>query len=220
MKKIINNIITVSIAIIGLIGGSIWGVKSNWDYEPLILLSVSFLEIIGFFIIKDESEEIQSQNSSSINNSNNVTVNINNEKKLNKEELKVDNITKKVASQIRILFIDDNHTDFKMVSILKKAGYTNTKSIKDIIDLSDPKIVEADVIFVDINGVGVSMFEDQGLGLASALKKKYSPKKIILYSAENKGDRFHSALREVDSCLPKNAEPYQFISLIESFNYN
>lgn len=104
-----------------------------------------------------------------------------------------------------------------MVSILKKSGWINTKSVKDVIDLDDPKVNEADIIFVDINGVGTTMFQDQGLGLASALKKKYESKKIILYSAEITGDRFHRALREVDGCLSKNAEPYQFINLIEEF---
>lgn len=74
----------------------------------------------------------------------------------------------------RILFVDDEHTQFKMVSILKKAGWINTKSIKDITDLDDVKAKEADFIFVDINGVGTTLFEDQGLGLASALKKKYN----------------------------------------------
>lgn len=121
-----------------------------------------------------------------------------------------------IKSLTRILFIDDQHTDFKMVSILKKSGWTNTKSVKDITDLDDPKVIEADIIFVDINGVGSTLFKDQGLGLASALKKKYKIKKIILYSAETTGDRFHKALREVDGCLYKDAEPYQFINMIEN----
>lgn len=104
-----------------------------------------------------------------------------------------------------------------MVSILKRSGWINTKSIKDITDLDDPKVLEAEIVFVDINGVGLTLFQDQGLGLASALKKKYQNKKIVLYSAETTGDRFHKALREVDDCLYKDAEPYQFINLIESF---
>ncbi|MBS1979215.1 MAG: response regulator [Bacteroidetes bacterium] len=121
-------------------------------------------------------------------------------------------------SLVRILFVDDQHTDFKMVSILKRSGWINTKSVKDITDLDDPRVLEADIIFVDINGVASALFKDQGLGLASALKKKYQTKKIVLYSAETTGDRFHKALREVDSCLYKDAEPYQFISLIESLS--
>lgn len=116
----------------------------------------------------------------------------------------------------RILFIDDMYSEYKMVSILKKAGWTNTKAIKDILDLDDQIVLDSDIIFVDINGVGVTLFEDQGLGLASALKNKYQKKKVILYSAETSGDRFHKALRQVDDCLAKNAEPYQFINLVES----
>ncbi len=124
----------------------------------------------------------------------------------------------RIKEKTRILFVDDEHTKFKMVSILKKAGWKNTKSIKDITDLDDSRAKEADFIFVDINGVGTTLFEDQGLGLASALKKKYKNKIVVLYSDETTGDRFHRALREVDDCLPKNAEPYQFINLIESLS--
>lgn len=123
-----------------------------------------------------------------------------------------------LKSLTRILFVDDKHTEFKMVSILKRSGWINTKSVKDITDLDDPKILEAEIIFVDINGVGTTLFQDQGLGLASALKKKYPAKKIVLYSAETTGDRFHKAIREVDDCLYKDAEPYQFINLIEGLS--
>lgn len=115
-----------------------------------------------------------------------------------------------------ILFIDDKHLEFRMVSILKKAGWSNTKSVRDVTDLDDNKVIEANIIFVDINGVGKTLFEDEGLGLASALKKRYTNKSVVIYSAETSGDRFHKALREVDDCLPKNAEPYQFINLVEN----
>ena len=148
--------------------------------------------------------------------SNSITINNNiKSTKADPEETYKD-ATEKLKVTIRILFIDDQHTKFKMVSILKKAGWKNTKSIKDITDLDDFKAQEADIIFVDINGVGKTLFEDEGLGLASALKKKYPQKKIVLYSAETKGNRFHKALREVDDCLSKDAEPYQFMNLIET----
>lgn len=124
----------------------------------------------------------------------------------------------KLKATTKILFVDDNHTEYKMVSILKKAGWTKTKSVKDITDLDAQVVTDSDIIFVDINGVGLTLFEDQGLGLASALKVKYPKKKIIIYSAETSGDRFHKALRQVDDCLPKNAEPYQFINLVENLS--
>lgn len=79
-------------------------------------------------------------------------------------------------------------------------------------------IKNANIIFVDINGVGVTLFpKEQGLGLAEALKRKYPEKYIVLYSAQEKGDRFHKALKVVDSTLSKNAEPYEFINIIENF---
>jgi mRNA-degrading endonuclease HigB of HigAB toxin-antitoxin module len=51
-----------------------------------------------------------------------------------------------------LFFIDDNHTDFKIVSILKRSGWVNTKSIKDVINQDEQKVKDADIIFVDISG--------------------------------------------------------------------
>jgi hypothetical protein len=219
MKSFVENIITFLVAMTGLIGGIIWAINSNWDGEPTILIVISSLEIIGFIILKSIKEDnvlipnyIQ-QPSNNINNSNTVNVIMGKEKESSNSD-----IEEKQKSLTRLLFIDDNYTEFKIISILKKAGWVNTKAIKDVTDLDDSKVLEADIIFVDINGVGTTLFKDQGLGLASALKQKYPSKKIILYSAETTGDRFHKALKEVDSCLPKNAEPFQFINLIESYN--
>lgn len=171
--------------------------------------------IIVFFLTK----VFKSKENGATKNSNKVVVNNNidlNTKPINQSEKEIC-AEERLKEKTRILFVDDEHTKFRMVSILKKAGWKNTKSIKDITDLDDPKASESDFIFVDINGVGTTLFEDQGLGLASALKKKYPEKIVIIYSDETTGDRFHKALREVDDCLPKNAEPYQFINLIENF---
>jgi hypothetical protein len=64
-----------------------------------------------------------------------------------------------------ILFIDDD-IKFKIVSILKKAGWKNVEIKKDVASLQAPEIIAADIIFVDIQGVGLKLgFKDQGLGL-------------------------------------------------------
>ena len=55
-----------------------------------------------------------------------------------------------MKATIKILFVDDNHTEYKMVSILKKAGWTKTKSVKDITDLDAQVVTDSDIIFVDI----------------------------------------------------------------------
>lgn len=77
--------------------------------------------------------------------------------------------------------------------------------------------MKSDIFFVDIQGVGKKLdFQDEGLGLANALKNKYPNKKVVIYSAENRGDRFHEALKKADDSLPKNAEPFQFQQTIEN----
>jgi hypothetical protein len=169
--------------------------------------ATAFGLVITYFFLNGEKNKV---NKNSVNINNNI-----NQSTILNSELTIEESHKSLT---RILFIDDNHKEYKMVSILKKYGWTNTKSVKDITDLDDPIVLESDIIFVDINGVGTTLFQDQGLGLASALKKKYPNKKIIIYSSEIKGDRFHRALREVDDCLYKDAEPYQFINLIENFS--
>lgn len=173
--------------------------------------------VIGWIIIAFTKGKNKKTNKTNQTNNNVITINNGNASHSeSKQPPKSKGIQRK--EDYRILFIDDNHTDFKMVSILKKAGWINTKAIKDITDLDDIKAREASIIFVDINGVGTQMFEDQGLGLAAALKDKYPKKTIILYSAEPTGDRFDKKLKKVDDSLPKNAEPYEFISLIEQYS--
>lgn len=117
----------------------------------------------------------------------------------------------------KILFIDDD-TRFKVVKILTNSGWVHTKLIKDCESLDQADVVDADILFIDVQGVGVSMgFSDEGLGLALAIKDKYKHKKVVIYSAETEGKRFHEALRKADSFLEKNADPYQFQRLVEEF---
>lgn len=109
-----------------------------------------------------------------------------------------------------ILFIDDDR-NFKIVGILKKMGWLNTKLIKDINSLSDHNVVAADILFVDIQGVGkLLQVKDEGLGLALDIKRRYPLKKVVIYSAQEDGARFHEALSEADYSLPKTAEPVRF----------
>ena len=120
-----------------------------------------------------------------------------------------------IKAKTHILFIDDE--DFTVVKLLKNAGWSNTKLKKKISNLDDPAIVDAHIVFVDIVGVCGDLFKDEGLGLARALKDKYNDKKIIIYSSESQGDRFNRTLRLVDECLPKNAEFYEFLRIVDQF---
>jgi len=121
-----------------------------------------------------------------------------------------------IKSKIKILFIDD--AKFKVVDILKSSNWVNTKSVRDVKDINSVDIRETHVFFVDIHGVGVSLgFKDEGLGLALAIKEKYPSKKVVIYSSETNGERFHEAFKKADDSLPKNADPYEFEQIIENF---
>ena len=115
-----------------------------------------------------------------------------------------------------ILFIDDE--SFKIVNILRKTeGWVNTHSVKDVKSLNDLEIKRAHIIFVDINGIGGALYNDQGLGVAKGIKEKYPEKKVIIYSAESKHNAFSESWEKVDGRLNKNVDPIQFISKVEFF---
>lgn len=119
-------------------------------------------------------------------------------------------------AQTIILFIDNE--DFQIVNIIKKSGWKNCSLIKKVLDLNIDKIKKAHIIFVDIKGVGEELFgKDAGLGVAKALKEKYSEKTIVLYSAESNWNIFHEAINMVDERIEKNAKPIEFVSLIEMY---
>lgn len=120
-------------------------------------------------------------------------------------------------AETKILFIDDDPR-FKVTKILSKSGWIHTRLIKDAETLETSEIIDAHILFIDVQGVGVAMgFSDEGLGLALAIKRKYPSKKVIIYSAETQGDRFHEALRSADNFLPKNADPYEFQKIVEEY---
>ena len=116
----------------------------------------------------------------------------------------------------RILFIDDG--EFDVPDILINSGWKNTKKVDDVESLDSLDIREADIVFVDIAGVGRKLrFSDEGLGLITALKEKYPHKRVVVYSAQRRGNRFHKGLSDADARLAKNADPFQFESLVEKF---
>lgn len=205
------------------------------------LLKIIITTIIGIialiiyrFLEKGKGKKEEVQNMYSLNNpvNNNSTsnaennfnqiINLNNGINSNVEKVtsqadSEDSIEKR-KKLTKILFIDDD-LKFKVVNILKKSGWINTYLIKDIDNIDDIKVKDADIFFVDIQGVGKALgCNDEGLGLALTLNKKYPNKKIVIYSAETKGDRFHDALKKADSFLSKNAEPYEFQQLVEQYS--
>jgi hypothetical protein len=125
--------------------------------------------------------------------------------------------TETLKTTTHILFIDDD-TTFRVVNILQNAGWLNTRIVNDVPSISDNAVTWAHILFIDINGVGRETgFNDEGLGLALAVKKRYPSKKVVIYSADTKAERFHDAWKVVDEYLQKNSDAYQFEEIIEKF---
>jgi len=170
--------------------------------------------VLGFiykFFIRSANSEIAGPT----NNTQNMNLTINQAVIQPEATIDAKSITISQKAKFSILFIDDD-TKFKVVQIFKTSGWSNTSIVKDIKSLEEDKALLADLIFVDINGVGKLMgFKDEGLGLAKALKEKYDAKYIVIYSAASSGERFHGAFRICDDQLEKNAEPYEFLTVAE-----
>jgi hypothetical protein len=225
MKKIIRSGITFLIAIVGAVGGFIWTFFYNGGIESVILMLISILEIIGFLFLKDDEDN--QPFSVTPKNEQNVNLHLSigePQKKENSsktsDHIAIDrnSIVNSMKSKSRILFIDDDK-NFNIVKILKDSGWKNTKTVIDVKSIDVPVISEADIIFVDINGVGKLLeLQHQGLDLAFMIKGKYSNKKVGIYSANPNSNSFHSAWDVIDFKLEKNALPLQFQSIVEKYS--
>lgn len=136
-----------------------------------------------------------------------------------KPQIALDNpgsVQNDIKNTAQILFIDDE--DFNVIKMLRKAGWKNIKRIPDFANLDIIDLKNANVVFVDIKGVGiVGGYKNEGIGLAAAIKKKYPNKGVILYSGTLEYNIFDPDIDIVDAKLQKNAEPIQFSYLIEQY---
>jgi hypothetical protein len=233
--KIIDSTVTFIGALVGLIGGGIWAYNTNYDYEPIILVSLSTLTILGFIISKlffgreVQSEHTNTKNVKQVNkqkteNTQNVEVNV------SVGESKVEEASKNIGvadernatieaqkPKTHILFIDDD-TKFNTVKIFKDSGWKNTKTVKDIKSIDLQVVQNANIVFVDINGVGKLLkLEYEGLDLAYMIKQKYPEKKVVIYSAKKDANSFHKAWDVIDARIEKNALPIQFQNVADNY---
>ncbi len=175
--------------------------------------------IIKLLVGKRKSnEKNKTSNKISNNNTQTTTINVNPNENLmsGNSEFNLQDLKNKT----HILFIDDDER-FKVVDILKKNDWLHTSSVTDIKNLDSGLVQSTHIFFIDILGVGKELeFRDEGLGLVESIKDKYPEKKVVIYSAQSEGERFHKAFRIADDFLSKDAEPYEFQSLTESLSAN
>jgi len=123
---------------------------------------------------------------------------------------------KYTESDVNILFIDD--LDMPVVENLRKGGY-KVKKVRDIKNIQDAEVKNAQIIFVDFDGVGrVVSPQHQGAGLVKELKANYGDRKyVVLYTAQSTmstdttmRDLFDAA----DDRLRKDSDVTDFIEII------
>lgn len=176
-------------------------------------------------LINEPSNFVKAEMNPTISPVNTVNINIGKgeddnafENKVTEESINRNAKIDSLKPKVKILFIDDDKK-FNIVKILKDSGWKNTLSITDIKSVDTPNVKEADILFVDVNGVGKLLnCEHEGLDVALMLKQKYPDKRIIIYSANNKNNNFHPAWDACDFKLEKNALSYQFQSLVEQYS--
>jgi len=232
--SLLNVLIYMNIVFLETNVSNFWVI--NWYYIVAVIISLTSL-VFGIknyrkkSISKNENisevfPKIETNLNSIISPVNNLNVNIGNfenNKNTNEEEqlpsrtLNREALIDSLKSKVKILFIDDDKK-FNIVKIFKDSQWKNTSSVVDIKSIDEPKVKEADIVFVDINGVGKLLeCKDEGLDIALMLKQKYPNKKVIIYSANKNNDNFHPAWDACDFKLEKNALSYQYLSLVEQY---
>jgi hypothetical protein len=119
-------------------------------------------------------------------------------------------------ARIRILIVDLAPV-CSLCSVLIDAGYPKTGRKMDILDLDDPGVIEAHVLFVCAKGAGGTLFANKGIGLAAALKQIYPKKKIVLYGFEGTVNEYFNAAMDFDGYIPYNAQWYEFLRMLKKF---
>lgn len=204
-------------------------INTHFVSSDIAYLSATILTLIGILIAyKSYKKKVKPNFNPKVsnrlenNNSNSLTVNMGNFKETSSQHLNENQSAESLITDIKkvthILFIDDD-TKFNIVKILKNEGWENTKSITDLKSYNETKLLMSQIVFVDIQGVGRALeCKEEGLGLALNIKNQYPQKKVIIYSAIQSHKVFHEAIKKVDFLLSKDAEPIQFISLVEKFS--
>uniref|UniRef100_UPI00404994E8 hypothetical protein n=1 Tax=Fulvivirga sp. TaxID=1931237 RepID=UPI00404994E8 len=93
MKRYFTNIAGLVVATIGFIGGLFWAFASEWEWEPIILLSGSLVHLIANAVAlnglkrSNTQENKQENNTQIVNNSGSIKKQVNIQK--NKGDIKM-----------------------------------------------------------------------------------------------------------------------------------
>ncbi|MGM0655943.1 MAG: hypothetical protein ACQETR_11585 [Thermodesulfobacteriota bacterium] len=112
-----------------------------------------------------------------------------------------------IRKRARILVIDDS--DFIYQPLFENDGY-NIDKWDDVVDLQKLESGYFDIIFLDIQGVGLSVSKEQGLGILKHLRKICPTQIIIAYSNADFSLKYQDFFTLANATLSKSDDYVQF----------
>jgi DNA-binding NarL/FixJ family response regulator len=112
----------------------------------------------------------------------------------------------------RILFIDDTDQS-DLIRYLKNEGW-DTEYIPDIEQITAKNIQNANILFIDVMGVGAKLRLRDGLDVVKLIKETYPSKKVVMYSTNEKQDYSHPGFEMADKRIVKRGSYDIFITTI------
>ncbi len=116
----------------------------------------------------------------------------------------------------KVLIIDDEEPK-DLREFLKREGW-KTNYLEDLDAFTNRKLVESQIICIDIMGVGKKLHVENGMELVKCIKDRYPEKKVILYSSVSKQDIFSDAIDFVDRRLRKESSLVPFVTAIQEMS--
>lgn len=112
----------------------------------------------------------------------------------------------------RVLFVDDTDQS-DLINYLKSEGW-DAEHIFDIEQISARNVMNANVFFIDIIGVGSKLRLKDGFDLIRLLKETYPGKKVVMYSTNQMQDITRPGFDLADKRIIKKGSYDIFLSTI------
>jgi len=112
-----------------------------------------------------------------------------------------------IVKRARLLVIDDQ--EFIYDQLFKKYGY-NLDKWDDVVDLSKLEQNYYDIIMLDVQGVGITLSSDQGLGVLRHIREKSPAQLVIAFSNAEFSLKYNSFFELADATLSKSSDFVEF----------
>lgn len=112
-----------------------------------------------------------------------------------------------IKKRARLLVIDDD--SFVYLDLFKKNGYA-IDQWRDVDDLSKLENGSYDIILLDVQGVGKSLSNEQGLGILRHIRSVNPAQIVIAFSGSDYSLKYQDFFKLADATLAKSADYVEF----------